>query len=200
MSEMFSDGCENLSADVINKSLKSALEEKREDTEVIEELLSGKWVDAGKVQRALGLSFEVCFSLFEFSRTAEWWSVVGKTEEERARNGQRVETAFRLKREEHVDRDQIMAIAERHGFTLWATERGGSKVEFHFMDKEYGVNLWVNEATLSYRFEWMIPHSGNSIKSPVYALLSKEEHFKKMLEKFKKPVEVLYREDERGRL
>ena len=35
--------------------------------------------------------------MFDFSRTAEWWAIVGETEEERARNGQKITTRFRLK-------------------------------------------------------------------------------------------------------
>lgn len=65
--------------------------------EIIKEILSGEWVDSDKVQSALGLSFNECFSLFDISRTAEWWSIVGKTEEERSRNGQKVVVRFRLK-------------------------------------------------------------------------------------------------------
>ncbi len=64
---------------------------------VIKDLVSGKWVECEKVQRALNLSFEECFSLFEFSRVASWWSVVGKTEEEKQRNGQKVDTYFRIR-------------------------------------------------------------------------------------------------------
>lgn len=60
--------------------------------------LSGEWVESEKVQKALGMSFNECFSKFDFSRTAEWWSIVGKTEEERARNGQKITTCFRLKK------------------------------------------------------------------------------------------------------
>lgn len=61
------------------------------------DLLAGKWVDTEAVQKALGMSFSECFSLFDFSREASWWSIVGKTEEERARNGQCVITKFRIK-------------------------------------------------------------------------------------------------------
>lgn len=63
----------------------------------LKKLLSGEWVDCNEVEEALGLSFIECFSLFDFSRTAEWWSVVGKTELERARDGQKIVTKFRLK-------------------------------------------------------------------------------------------------------
>ena len=61
------------------------------------DLLSGKWVDSKLVQELLGLSFNECFALFDFSRTADWWSIVGETEEERARDGQKIVTKFRLK-------------------------------------------------------------------------------------------------------
>lgn len=71
-----------------------------ENADTVKELLEGKWVDSIKVQEALGMSFTECFFMFEFSRTSEWWSVAGKTEEERARNGQKVTTCFRVKRGE----------------------------------------------------------------------------------------------------
>lgn len=67
------------------------------DMETVRDLLEGKWVDTDKVQKALGMSFTECFSIFDFSREASWWSIVGKTEEERAREGQCVVTRFRVK-------------------------------------------------------------------------------------------------------
>lgn len=67
------------------------------DTETIKALVSGAWVECEKLQRALGMSFTECFSIFDFYREAEWWSVVGTTEEERAREGQKVTTFFRVK-------------------------------------------------------------------------------------------------------
>lgn len=51
--------------------------------------------DSHKVQKALGMGFKECLSIFDFVRTAEWWSIAGKTEEERQRNGQRIATYFR---------------------------------------------------------------------------------------------------------
>lgn len=65
--------------------------------ENIRKLLSGEWVDCEKVQEALRMSFSECFCLLDFSRTAEWWSIVGETEEERAIDGQKITTKFRLK-------------------------------------------------------------------------------------------------------
>lgn len=67
------------------------------DKVVLKDLLEGKWVETEKVQNAFGMTFEECFKIFEFSRTAEWWSIVGETEEERQRNGQKISTYFRLK-------------------------------------------------------------------------------------------------------
>lgn len=65
--------------------------------DIINELLDGKWVDSKKVQDALGLSFEECFERFDFSRKAEWWSIVGETKEKRQRNGQKISTFFRVR-------------------------------------------------------------------------------------------------------
>lgn len=49
------------------------------------------------MQDALGLSFKECFEKFDFLRESEWWSVVGKTKEERQRNGQKISTFFRVR-------------------------------------------------------------------------------------------------------
>lgn len=67
------------------------------DMDVINELLDGKWVHSKKVQDALGLSFKECIAKFDFLRKAEWWSVVGKTTEERQKNGQKISTFFRVR-------------------------------------------------------------------------------------------------------
>ena len=82
----------------INKAVKHIKEASTsDDMTTIMELLSGKWVDSNRVQKALGMDFSECFAMFDFARTAEWWSLVGKTKEERARNGQKVSTYFRVK-------------------------------------------------------------------------------------------------------
>lgn len=65
--------------------------------------LSGDWVESEKVQELTGMTFSECFSAFDFSRTAEWWSVVGKTEEERQREGQKITAKFRLKEGQQLD-------------------------------------------------------------------------------------------------
>lgn len=65
--------------------------------------LNGGWVESEKVQELTGMTFSECFSAFDFSRTAEWWSVVGKTEEERHLNGQKVTNLFRLKEGQKID-------------------------------------------------------------------------------------------------
>lgn len=61
------------------------------------EFLRGNWVDSEKVQGFLKMSFDDCYRTFDFSRTAEWWSIVGKTEEERSWQGQKIVCRFRLK-------------------------------------------------------------------------------------------------------
>lgn len=61
-------------------------------------LFKGEWVDTNDVEKALNMSFSECLKIFDFSRTAEWWSLIGKTDEERNRNGQKISTFFRVKR------------------------------------------------------------------------------------------------------
>lgn len=64
--------------------------------EVLLKLLSGERVEAESLVAATGWSFEQCCKRFEISRVAEWWSIVGKTDEERSRNGQKITCYFYL--------------------------------------------------------------------------------------------------------
>lgn len=66
----------------------------------LKNFLKGEWEDTELVQRNLGISFTTGLRLFEFSREACWWSICGKTEEERARHGQCIVTKFRLRRDD----------------------------------------------------------------------------------------------------
>lgn len=68
-----------------------------EDNKTLRSLLNGEWVDSEKVKKALGIDFAECMKRFDLSRTSEWWSIVGGTEEERSRNGMKVICKFRLK-------------------------------------------------------------------------------------------------------
>lgn len=72
--------------------------------------LSGDWVEDEKVQELTGMTFSECFSAFDFSRTAEWWNIVGKTEEERQRNGQKTTCSFRLKEGQRIDPDTMRIV------------------------------------------------------------------------------------------
>jgi hypothetical protein len=65
--------------------------------EVTQSFIDGEWVESNLVQEMLGFTFKECFTLFDFSRTAEWWGIVGKTEEERAREGQKITCYFKRK-------------------------------------------------------------------------------------------------------
>ena len=64
--------------------------------EVLLKLLSGERVEAENLVAATGWSFEQCCKRFELNRVAEWWSIVGKTEEERSRSGQKITSYFRI--------------------------------------------------------------------------------------------------------
>lgn len=63
----------------------------------LERFNNGEWVDSNELQEALHIDFCECFRRFDFKREAEWWSIAGKTEEERQRNGQKVQCFFRMK-------------------------------------------------------------------------------------------------------
>lgn len=64
--------------------------------EVLLRLLNGERVESETLMDATGWSFEQCCDCFELNRTAEWWSVIGKTDEERMRNGQKIICYFRI--------------------------------------------------------------------------------------------------------
>lgn len=88
----------------LKKSVDEAFDNKRIEEERIARLieakaafLSGEWVDSDTVQELTKMNFNECFSKFDFNRTASWWSIVGKTEEERQRNGQCILCQFKLK-------------------------------------------------------------------------------------------------------
>ena len=64
--------------------------------EVLLKLLSGERVEAENLVAATGWSFKECCKRFELNRVAEWWSIVGKTDEERSRNDQKITSYFRI--------------------------------------------------------------------------------------------------------
>lgn len=97
----------------LKKSVKETLDRKKDEECLADRkaelrvakdaFLRNEWVDSEKVQEMTGMTFSECFSAFDFSRTAEWWSIIGKTEEERQRNGQCIVTKFRLKEGQRLD-------------------------------------------------------------------------------------------------
>ena len=91
----------------LKKSVKDVLDRKKAEESALnttkDAFLRREWVESEKVQELMGMDFTACFHTFDFSRTAEWWSVVGKTEEERQRNGQKVTCFFRLKEGQQLD-------------------------------------------------------------------------------------------------
>lgn len=62
---------------------------------VLSRFEAGEWVDADLLLPELGLSFADAMFRFEFRRDAVWWSICGRTPEERARHGQKVTCYFR---------------------------------------------------------------------------------------------------------
>lgn len=94
-----------------------------------------------------------------------------------------------------LSRDVIDEFVKDYGFTLWSTERAGNSVEYHYMESLYGINLWVNSDTKDFRMEWIIPHSTFTVKCPTCSPITSEEHFVKMLRKFKRAVRCLFYEE-----
>lgn len=55
------------------------------------------WVPTEYVESVLDLSRSQCMRIFLFARTAEWWSICGKTPDERKRNGQCITTYYGIR-------------------------------------------------------------------------------------------------------
>lgn len=76
------------------------LEEQNErlihERDTLVNFIKGQWIDAKLIQKLLQIDFSEGTSKFAFSRNAEWWSIAGKTEEEKSRNGQKITTQFKL--------------------------------------------------------------------------------------------------------
>lgn len=61
---------------------------------ILTALCDGFWVPTEYVEFALNLTTHQCMRIFDFARTAEWWSICGKTPEERRLNGQCITTYY----------------------------------------------------------------------------------------------------------
>lgn len=98
-----------------------------------------------------------------------------------------------------MDRKEIDSLVAEHGFVLWATARmSRDKVEYQYMDGLWGINLWVDPETLEFRMEWLIPHSVLRVKCPPCSPITNEPHFVSMLNKVKRVVRILSREEPFG--
>lgn len=75
-------------------------------------------------------------------------------------------------------------IAERRGFTLWATISGK---QLQFMDR-FGINLIVTIETGEFAFKWGIPKSIFTVECPSCSPFDNDEHFSKIYRQFRKYV------------
>jgi hypothetical protein len=65
--------------------------------EVSQEFIDGEWCEARRVQKMLDLTMDECLKYFDSKREVVWASMVGETEEERAREGQVITIYFKRK-------------------------------------------------------------------------------------------------------
>ena len=85
-----------------------------------------------------------------------------------------------------MNKEEIRELAEKRGFSLWAT-LGGKKLQM--MDRD-GVNLIVDPETQEFELAWMIPKSIFQISCPKCSPFTNEEHFNKMYRKFKQTIRI----------
>ncbi len=90
-----------------------------ENIKALKALIFGEWVDTDIIERALGISFSEGLKRFDFSRTAEWCSIAGKTEEERKKNGQIITTKFCLKNPEQAVKKAVKEILDELDNRIW---------------------------------------------------------------------------------
>ena len=85
-----------------------------------------------------------------------------------------------------MSKEEIRELAEKRGFSLWAT-LGGRKLQ---MMDSYGINLIVDPETQEFELAWVIPKSIFQINCPKCSPFSNEEHFNNMYRKFKQVVRI----------
>ena len=83
-----------------------------------------------------------------------------------------------------MTKEEVKALAEKRGLTLWATYGDG---RLQFMDR-YGINITVMPETASFEMGWMVPKSIFTINCPACSPFDNDEHFHKMYKKFKRTV------------
>ena len=85
-----------------------------------------------------------------------------------------------------MSKEEIRDLAEKRGFSLWAT-LGGRKLQ---MMDNYGINLIVDPETQEFELAWAIPKSIFQINCPKCSPFSNEEHFNNMYRKFKQVIRI----------
>ena len=80
-----------------------------------------------------------------------------------------------------MTREEVKVLAEKRGFTLWATYGDG---RLQFMDR-HGINITVMPETASFEMGWMVPKSIFIISCPPCSPFDNAEHFNKIYRKFK---------------
>lgn len=85
-----------------------------------------------------------------------------------------------------MNKEEIRELAEKRGFSLWAT-LGGKKLQM--MDRD-GINLIVDPETQEFELAWVIPKSIFQISCPKCSPFTNEEHFDKMYRKFKQTIRI----------
>ena len=85
-----------------------------------------------------------------------------------------------------MSKEETRELAEKRGFSLWAT-LGGRKLQ---MMDHYGINLIVDPETQEFELAWGIPRSIFQINCPKCSPFSNEEHFNNMYRKFKQIVRI----------
>lgn len=85
-----------------------------------------------------------------------------------------------------MSKEETRELAEKRGFSLWAT-LGGRKLQ---MMDHYGINLIVDPETQEFELVWGVPKSIFQINCPKCSPFSNEEHFNNMYRKFKQIVRI----------
>lgn len=75
----------------------------------------------------------------------------------------------------------VTELAERRGFTLWATINGTT---LQFMDR-FGINLIVKVETGEFELKRCVPKSIFTIECPPCSPFDNDEHFSKIYRKFR---------------
>lgn len=154
---------------------------------VAERLTNHEWIKDEDLQNVTGLGFCELNRYFDLDRRAEWWSIVGKTEEERRREGQRITCRFRMRQDElrYGDYTKRRSLDGRSFGTIesmvldharWYLDKVGVNIKL-IAASVYGSRFKYGLYSVSSDLDVVLLYSGNVGEDYLFNLLHEEKYY-----------------------